>query len=128
MSAQAVHPATTRYKRTLTAELLLVTEIQIFILIARLPAHAGTTLLVDGALLFGGLVATVFLLARKASGWFVLCGVAPILAGLSQLFWSFGAETAFFMFVSILIGADMIANLILLGIALWKGRETSSSP
>ena len=121
MSAHAMHAA--RYKRTLTAELLLVTEIQLLILLTKWPLDADVVLLLDGALLLLGTLATAFFLARRTGGWFVLCGVVPIVASLTQLFWSFGAEKTFLVFITILLLADMAANLILLAISLWKSSR-----
>jgi hypothetical protein len=120
MSAQAGtrHPA--HYKRTFLAELLLVTEIQLIAFLAKWAADAGAAAALDVGLLFLGTVASAFLLARRAGARLVLCGLLPVAAGLIQLTVSFGVEWAVLASFTVLILADMVANLILLAILLWE--------
>jgi hypothetical protein len=123
MNAQISSNYPAQYKRTLFAELLLITELQLIILLARWATDADAALLLDGALMLIGILATAFALVRRVRGWFLLCGILPIIAGLTQILLSFGIELALLASFSVLLLADMVANLVLLAVTLWKGRD-----
>lgn len=129
MSTHASSARHIHLKQTLLAELLLVTEIQLIILLARWVAgNADAVFLLSGAFLFLGIFATAFFLVRRAGMVFILCGAVPIVAGLVQLLLSFGVEWALLASFTVLLLADMVANLILLAISFWQsshgGRRT----
>lgn len=119
--AQVAH-----HKRFLIREAVLVSVMLVLALLMISVRSPGPVLAMDILLILAGtlIAALAFVMRGSENRWWLLAyGLAALIAGITQLFWSFGAAITILFLLSIPPLADAAANIFILGFVIWQRRK-----
>jgi uncharacterized membrane protein HdeD (DUF308 family) len=117
--AQVAH-----HRRFLIREAVLVSVMLVLALVTfsvRGPVLATDILLI----LAGTLIAALAIVMRGNENrwWLLAYGLSALIAGITQLLWSFGVAITVLLLLSVPPLADAAANIFILGFVIWQRRK-----
>jgi uncharacterized membrane protein HdeD (DUF308 family) len=115
-----------RHMRLLIREAVLVSVMLVLALLMASIRSPGPVLAMDILLILAGtLIAALALVVRgnEIRWWLLAYGLAALIAGISQLLWSFGAAITILLLLSVPPLADAAANIFILAFAVLQRRK-----
>jgi hypothetical protein len=110
------------HTRLVAREGVLLLGVTLIALLLQAGGHQIPVLMLDGALIFVGLIgllAALVLGSKADRWWFIALAVIPMIAGITQLFWSLGLAVGFLVLIAIPPILDALANILILGLHIW---------